>query len=218
MLIIFALSLYYYFDVNQYLNIDVFQYYKTLVIAFANQHYLLSVLCYIGTYLLLAAFLIPGSASITLIGGFLFNTLPGFIYTIIGAIAGSIIAFLSVRFIIGSILQKHFKDKLKNFNQKIEKFGIYYLLTLRVIPIMPFFLVNILAGLTTISIFTFSWTTALGIMPATLIYSFLGEQLKHVNKLQDIFSPLIILALILLSSLSLMPLFLRFIIPRFIKE
>ena len=105
-----------------------------------------------------------------------------------------------------NVLQKKYQQQLRSFNSNLAKNGALYLLSLRFIPLFPFFLINILAGLTNLSLYTFIWTTSLGIIPGTLIYTFAGKQLTLLSSPQDMISGKFIIALLLLTGLTLLPL------------
>ncbi len=208
--IIAALFFVYYFHVQEYFTFDVLKAKREQIAIFVSEHYILSVLLYIGTYIGIAALSIPVSVVLTLAGGFLFGTVLGSLYTIIGASIGATFAFLIIRYLLGDILQQKYKEQLKDFNKEFERYGAYYLLSLHLIPAVPFFLITILTGLTTVSLRTFFVTTVLGIIPGTFVYSFAGQQLATLNSLQDIFSARLALALTFLGILGLAAL----ILPR----
>lgn len=171
----------------------------------SNDHYAISVLGYIGLYILVAAFTLPVAAGLTIAGGFLYSFIIATVYVNIGATAGATAAFLFARYIAGGPLQEKYKDKFAKFNAELEENGARYLFTIRLIFVFPFFLVNLLAGLTKVKVRTFVWTTSLGILPSSLIYAYAGEQLGTINKVSEIFSGRIMVAFILLAGFALMP-------------
>lgn len=203
--IITVLILIYFFNIPQYLNLATIKQYKDLLLDMVTDNYWLLVCGYILMYILITAFLLPGAGALSIAGGFFFGTIPATIYIIIGATCGALLAFLSVRYLIGSWLQKQYENQLKAFNREIKTYGSSYLLSLRLIPIMPFFVANILAALTKISLKTFVWTTAIGIIPGALVFSFTGNQLQEIESVKDIFTPPMLLAFLLLSLLALLP-------------
>ena len=123
----------------------------------------------------------------------------------ISATTGATLAFLFARYIAGQALQRKYGDKIAKFNDDLERNGWSYLLVLRFIPIFPFFLINIFAGLTKIPLRTFVWTTSLGIFPGSLIYAYAGQQLGTIKTVKDIFSRTILLAFLLLAALAVFP-------------
>jgi len=175
------------------------------LLCFVQEQYWLSVACFIATYIVAAAFSLPAGLVLTLAGGFLFGAQAGVFYVVIGATTGATIAFLSARYVLGKRLQEKYRDTLKKFNEELERNGTHYLLTLRLIPIFPFFLINFLAGLTRIPLKTFLWTTALGIMPATAVFAFAGRQLGALSAASDLLSGKTAAVFAALGLLALVP-------------
>ncbi len=171
-----------------------------------NEHYLLAVLIFIAVYILSTSLSLPGATVLTLLGGFFFGPWLGTIYVNIGATTGAFIIFLAARFFLGEGLQKKYAVRLAKFNRDIEENGPNYMLTLRLIPLFPFFLVNLFAGFTTIRPKQFLWTTALGIIPGSLAYTWLG----HAGATIGEGAPWqLFVAVGLLAALSLLPVLLR---------
>lgn len=160
----------------------------------------LFVLAYITT-----AFFVPGALLLTLVAGFLFGVLPGTLYVIIGDTSGCVAAFLLSRYLIGEWIQEKFDRELRAFNREISLHGHNYLFALRVLPILPSFLVNYFAGLTRIPLKTFALTTSLGSLPGAAVYAFAGRKLGEVRQLEDLFSPDLILVFALLGLLAILP-------------
>ncbi len=170
-----------------------------------KEHYALSVVLYILIYILTTAFAIPGALILTLAGGLLFHTFPGILYVCTGATAGAVLAFLFSRHVLGNWLQGRYAAQFARFNRELAVNGHLYLLTVRLIPVFPFFLINFLSGLTRIPLRTFAWTTALGILPGSFVYTFSGSQLGTIENLEDLVSWRILAALVLLALLTLSP-------------
>lgn len=196
------------FGFDQLLSLETFRQYRDQLLAFTAQHYLPTVAIFIGIYVVAVALSIPGATILTLTAGFLFGFF-GVIYVNIGASVGAILAFLAARYLIGDWVQKRYSDKLASFNREIDENGYNYLLTLRFIPLFPFFLVNIFAGLTRVPLSTFAWTTIVGILPGSFVYIYTGRQLGIIDKPGDILSWQIILAFVLLGLLVLSPVLIR---------
>lgn len=172
---------------------------------FVHQHYFESALLYIIGYNVFTGLALPGAVVVSLCGGYVFGLAGGFIYTIIGAATGACFAFLSARYILGAYINRKYEQQLKKFNNELDYNGYLYMLTLRLIPIFPFFLVNILAGLTRMKCRTFFWTTLLGIMPGGFVFIYAGSRLSQINSLKDVFSPQMLLAFVFLGCLALVP-------------
>ena len=139
-----------------------------------NTRYALAVIVYIGVYIVATALSIPGATVLTLLGGFFFGPWLATVYVNVGATLGAFIIYLAARYFLGDGIQSKYGEKLEKFNREIEENGQNYMLTLRLVPIFPFFLVNLFAGVTTIKPRQFLWTTALGIIPGSFAYAWLG--------------------------------------------
>jgi uncharacterized membrane protein YdjX (TVP38/TMEM64 family) len=178
-------------------------------------NYLPAVLVYIGVYIAATALSVPGATVLTLLGGFFFGPWLSTIYVNVGATLGAFIIYLAARYFLGDGIQKKYADKLVKFNKEIDENGPNYMLTLRLVPIFPFFLVNLFAGVTTIKPKQFLWTTALGIIPGSFAYAWLG----HAGATIGEGAPWqLFVALGLLAVLSLIPVLMRKIKGRAVEE
>lgn len=165
--------------------------------------YVLFLAGFIFSYVLISSFAIPFAAEpLSLAGGLMFGTLPAAIYINIGATAGASISFLLSRYLFRDWAQQRFHAKLVRFNREVEKNGARYLLSLRLMPLVSFVLVDVLSGMTKIPVKTFIWTTSVGILPASLIYSYAGSRLRYIQSPGDILSARVLIAL---GLLALMP-------------
>jgi uncharacterized membrane protein YdjX (TVP38/TMEM64 family) len=190
---------------NTYLTLENLKRYQYNIEQIVVHHYVLSVLFYISLYIASTALAIPGGLVLSLAGGLFFHTWPGVIYVNIGATVGAILAFFFARYILGDWVQKRYSMQLQSFNDEFANNGHIYLLSVRLIPVFPFFLINLLSGLTRVRLKTFVWTTSLGILPASLIYTFAGSRVGNVTSPRDILSRPMLSALILLAMLVLVP-------------
>ncbi len=178
---------------------------REVFISLVRGHYLRAVVIYIAFYILITALSIPGAGIMTLAGGFLFGVFPATLYIDIGATIGATLAFLTARYLLGNWLQQKYQKQLRSFNEEMHRNGSRYLITVRLIPVFPFFMINFLSGLTNVSIKTFAWTTALGIVPVTIIFAYAGRQLGTINAVSEILSTRMIAALAALAALALLP-------------
>lgn len=167
--------------------------------------YTMSVALYIAIYIGIVALSLPFAALCTLAGGFLFGAFWGAVYACIAATLGATIVFLIVRYVVGTSIQQAYAKRLIAINHNIAQHGISYLLFMRFLAVIPFFVVNIVVALTRVPVITFIWTTAVGIFPGALVFSFAGTQLATLNSFTDIFSWPIMLAFLLLALFALMP-------------
>ncbi len=171
-----------------------------------NTRYALAVTIYVVVYIAATALSVPGATVLTLLGGFFFGPWLATVWVNIGATLGAFIIFLAARYFLGDGLQAKYGEKLDKFNREIEANGPNYMLTLRLIPIFPFFLVNLFAGVTTIKPRQFLWTTSLGIIPGSFAYAWLGYAGATVG---DGAPWQLFVALGLLAVLSLLPVLLK---------
>ncbi len=193
--------------IGSYLTIETLQKNRDALLALVRERYVLSLFLYIVVYLVVVALNIPGAAVLTIAGGYLFGTAAAVLSVNVGATSGAVLAFLSARYLLGMRLQESYSAQFAKFNREMELNGARYLLTLRLIPVFPFFLVNFLAGLTRVPLTTFLWTTSIGIVPASAVFAFAGQQLSSVRSPGDVLSPRILAALIALALFTLVPVF-----------
>ncbi len=206
--VVLALMCYYFF-LSEYLTFATLKSYQHTLQAYVDEHYVLSVLLYILSYTLVVALSLPVAALFTLLGGSLFGVLWGALYAVIGATTGATLLFLMVRYVVGEQLQQRYKERLIRFNKELEVKGQYYLLSLRFFAVIPFFILNILAGLTNITVRTFIVTTLVGILPGAFVYAYAGQSLATLESARDILSTNIIIAFVLLGLLALVPVLMR---------
>jgi pyruvate/2-oxoglutarate dehydrogenase complex dihydrolipoamide dehydrogenase (E3) component/uncharacterized membrane protein YdjX (TVP38/TMEM64 family) len=140
-------------------------------------------------YVVSTAFSLPGAALLTLLGGALFGVVTGTIVVSFASSIGATLAFLGSRFFLRDWVQAKFGDRLKVINDGVAKDGAFYLFSLRLIPVVPFFVINLAMGLTPIKTRTFYWVSQLGMILGTLVYVNAGTQLAQINSLGDIASP-----------------------------
>lgn len=169
-------------------------------------HYALAVIVYTVGYALAVAVSVPGDIVLSIAGGYLFGTFLGALYINIGATAGALCSFLFSRYVAGDWVQGRFSHHLYGFNREVEAHGYLYLLIVRLIPLFPFVLVNLLSGLTRVPLKTYFLTTTFGIIPVSLIYAYAGSQLGNISSARDLFTGREMAALLLLVALALLPL------------
>lgn len=185
---------------------ECFKQNREYLLNFVDKNYFLSVLAYILLYIITVVSSFPLAGLLTVVGGFLFGVIFGTIYTDIGGVIGAILAFLMFRYFFGHALQEKYGQKLESFNKNIDEYGAVYLLILHVMSVIPFFIINILASLTRIPLSTFIWTTAIGIIPGSIVYAYAGKQLCLINSMSEIFSFKVLISFALLGCLGLLSL------------
>ena len=191
--------LFFVFDLKTYLSLDFFKSKQLEFEEYYAAHMMLSIAIYMGIYILVAALSLPGATAMTLIGGALFGLWTGLIMVSFASTIGATLAFLVSRFLLRDYVQNKFGDKLKAINDGIKKDGAFYLFTLRLIPAFPFFVINLVMGLTRLSAGTFYWVSQLGMIPATLVYVNAGTQIAQVESLAGILSPQLLGSFVLLG-------------------
>lgn len=200
-----AVGAFFFFDLKQYLSLEALKANRDSLLAYTDTHYIASVLIFVAIYCLQTAFSLPGAAVFTLAGGFLFGSVVGMLYVNVAATAGATLAFLSARYLLRDWVERKFGDRLGPLQEGFAKNAFSYLMTLRLIPIFPFFLVNLVSGLTRIRVGQYVLATALGIIPGSFVYANAGRQLGSINSLGEIASPRVLGAFALLGLLSLVP-------------
>jgi uncharacterized membrane protein YdjX (TVP38/TMEM64 family) len=209
LLFLSAIGAFFIFDLKTYLSLDALKANRDDLLVFTQDHYVPAVALFILIYILQTSFSLPGATIMTLAGGFLFGSLWGPLYVNIGATTGATLAFLAARYLFHHWVERKFGDRLGPIQDGFAKNAFSYLLTLRLIPFFPFFLVNLLSGLTRVKVSTYVVATAVGIIPGSVVYTFAGRQLGTINALSELVSPRLLLAFSLLGLLMLVPVIYR---------
>ncbi len=210
-ILILALILFFYFGLYEYLTFEVLERYRNQLISWTQQHYVLTVLSFMIIYIIAVAVSIPGATILTITGGFLFGYIFGTIYVVISATIGATIIFLAARTALGEILAKKAGATIKRLEQGFQKNAFNYLLFLRLVPLFPFWLVNIVPGLLNMRLSSYVAATFIGIIPGSFVYVLLGNGVGAVlaaGKTPDlgiILKPEILAPLIGLGILALVP-------------
>lgn len=198
---ILVVAAFFYFDLGQWLSLESLKKQQAALSSTVNEHFLISVLVFFLIYLAVAAFSLPGAAVLTLAGGAIFGFVTGFVTVSFASSIGALLAFLGARFLFRDFIKKRFADQLAPIEKGLEKDGAFYLLSLRLVPLFPFFVVNLLMGLTNIPARTFYVFSQLGMIPGTLAFVYAGTQLAKIQSLKDVLSPGLIIALVIMGLL-----------------
>ena len=166
---------------------------------FYSSNQLSTILAYFLIYVVMAALSLPGAAILTLAGGAIFGLIKGTIVVSFASSLGATLAFLVSRYVLREAIQNKFSNKLKTINAGVEKEGAFYLFTLRLIPVFPFFVINLVFGLTRIHVGTFYAVSQVGMLAGTLVYVNAGTQLSKLESPAGILSPELLLSFILLG-------------------
>jgi uncharacterized membrane protein YdjX (TVP38/TMEM64 family) len=202
--VIILVVLFFVYDLGQFLSLAYIKSRQAWLVDFYTSHIFLTIGAYMLIYIAVTALSLPGAAVMTLAGGALFGLLTGTVVISFASTIGATLAFLVSRFLLKDWVQNRFRDKLKAVNQGIENEGAFYLFTLRLVPVFPFFIINLVMGLTPISTRRFYLVSQLGMLPGTLVYVNAGTQLAQIDSLQGILSPGLLLSFALLGIFPLL--------------
>ncbi len=189
------------FDLDRFLSLTYLQSQLGELQTLAAEKPLLSGGVFFLVYVAVTALSIPGAAVMTLAAGAIFGMGLGLLLVSFASSVGATLAFLVARYLLRDVVQEKFGDRLKALNQGIEKDGAFYLFTLRLVPVFPFFLINLAMGLTPIKTFTFYWVSQLGMLAGTVVYVNAGTQLAQLESTAGLLSPGLIGAFVLLGLL-----------------
>ncbi|MEC6898965.1 FAD-dependent oxidoreductase [Photobacterium piscicola] len=202
--ILAIIGTWFYFDLGQYLTLEAAKREQLTLQDYIIENPISAYIGFFSLYVLVTALSIPGASILTLLGAALFGFWASLIMVSFASTIGATLAFLSSRFILRDWVQAKFGNRLATLNNGIEKEGGFYLLTLRLIPVFPFFLINLLMGLTIIKTRTFFWVSQLGMLAGTAVYINAGTQLGKIESLSGIISAPVLLSLVLLGIFPLL--------------
>jgi len=206
LLLVIAVSLvalFFHYDLNQLLTLEGLKGSMDQFGEWREQSPTLVIGGFFALYVLVAALSLPGAAILTLAAGALFGLVEGFIIVSFASSIGALLAFLVSRYLLRDSIKKKFPERLKSIDEGVQKEGAFYLFTLRLVPVFPFFLVNLLMGVTGIKAWTFYWVSQLGMLAGTVVYVNAGTQLADIESLSGILSPKLIFSFVLLGLLPL---------------
>lgn len=216
LLAIMALTIgaFFFFDLDQWLTLEYIKGEYTRMTAYRDAHPLLTTLAYAAIYIAVTGLSLPGATVLTLAGGALFGLLWGTLIVSFASSIGATLAFLAARFLFRDSVKAKFGDRLAAIDAGLAKEGAYYLFSLRLVPLFPFFVINLAMGLTAIKTATFYWVSQVGMLAGTLVYVNAGTQLARIDSLSGILSPPLVGAFVLLGLFPLAAKKLVEILPR----
>lgn len=188
-------------NLQQYFELEYLKSQKETVAYYRETHPVLSLWLYFLLYIVITGLSLPGAWVLTLIGGAVFGLLWGTLISSFASVIGATLAFMLARFLFRDAIYSRFESQLKSINNSFERDGAFYLFTLRLLPIFPFFMINLAMGLTTIRLWTFFWVSQISMLAGTVIYVNAGTQLAKITVLADILSPVLLGSLALLGLL-----------------
>jgi len=184
---------------GQYLTLEYIKTSQDKFHALYQSHRFGVIAAYMGIYIAVAALSLPGAAVLTLAGGALFGLTVGTVAVSFASTIGATLACLFSRFLLREWVQNKFGDKLVTINDGIEKEGAFYLFSLRLVPIFPFFVINLLMGLTRMRLFTFFWVSQIGMLAGTIVFVNAGKELAKIDSLSGILSPGVLISFAVLG-------------------
>lgn len=194
-----AIVAYFVFDLGQILSLESFKASQADIVAAKDANPVLYIAGFFILYVAVTGLSIPGAAIMTLVAGALFGVVVGTIIVSFASTMGATLAFLSARFVLREWVQGKFGERLRAIDDGLEKDGAFYLFTLRLIPVFPFFVINLLMGLTRIKTRTFFWVSQLGMLPATIVFVNAGTQISRIESTSGLLSPTLIASFVALA-------------------
>jgi len=180
---------FFFWDLGNYLTLDYLKASQERFQQLYLGHRLPVIAGYMAVYILVAALSLPGAVVLTLAGGGFFGLLVGTLVVSVASTVGATLACLAARTLLRDWVQSRFGARLQIINEGISREGGFYLFTLRLIPVFPFFVINLVMGLTSMRLTTFFWVSQLGMLPGTIVFVNAGKELAKIDSLAGILSP-----------------------------
>lgn len=187
--IVTLIAAFFIFDLQYYLTLETLKAQQAAIETYRSNHPGLAVAVYALIYIAVTGLSLPGAAILTLAGGAVFGLLWGTLIVSFASTIGATLAFLAARFLFRDAVKARFGDRLNIINKGMDRDGALYLFTLRLVPIFPFFVINLVMGLTTLKTQTFYWVSQIGMLAGTVVYVNAGTQLGRLESLSGILSP-----------------------------
>jgi uncharacterized membrane protein YdjX (TVP38/TMEM64 family) len=199
-----AVGLFFWFDIGRFLSLETLQASQQDIEHFVGTSPVSAIGGFFVLYVLVTALSIPGAAIMTLAAGAVFGLVVGLVLVSFASSIGATLAFLLSRFLLRDYVEQKFQGASEKVNRGIEDEGAYYLFTLRLVPLFPFFVINLVMGLTRLKSWTFYWVSQLGMLGGTVVYVNAGTQLAQIENTADILSPGLIGSFVLLGIFPLL--------------
>ena len=203
-IVVALIAAYFIFDLGQFLNLEYIKAQQGRIMEYRDANPVQTALLFFVLYILITGLSLPGAAIITLVAGAIFGLVIGSILVSFASSIGATCAFLVSRYVLRDSIQSRYGDKLRAINEGVEKDGALYLFTLRLVPLFPFFVINLLMGLTPISTKKFYIVSQIGMLAGTVVYVNAGTQLAKIDSLSGILSPALIASFVLLGIFPLL--------------
>ncbi len=199
-----VVGLFFWFDLGRFLSLESLRASQQDIAGFVAANQWLAIGGFFTLYVLITALSIPGAAIMTLAAGAVFGLVTGTILVSFASSVGATLAFLLSRFLLRDYVEQKFAGTSEKINSGIENEGAYYLFTLRLVPLFPFFVINVVMGVTRLKTVTFYWVSQLGMLAGTVVYVNAGTQLAQLESTSDILSPGLIGSFVLLGVFPLL--------------
>jgi uncharacterized membrane protein YdjX (TVP38/TMEM64 family) len=199
LVLIGAIVAYFAFDLGQYLSLENFKASQADIVAAKDANPVLYIAGFFLLYVAVTGLSIPGAAIMSLVAGALFGVVVGTLIVSFASTMGATLAFLSSRYLLRDWVQGKFGERLRAVDDGLEKDGAFYLFTLRLIPVFPFFVINLLMGLTRIKTGTFFGVSQIGMLPATIVFVNAGTQISRIESTAGLLSPTLIASFVALA-------------------
>ncbi len=194
-----AVGLFFSLDLGQYLTLEYIKGSQARFQQLYADNTLLVVAVYMAIYIVVTALSLPGAVIMTLAGGALFGLAAGAVIVSFASTIGATIACFVARFILRDWVQSRFGDRLGSINKGIAAEGGFYLFSLRLVPVFPFFVINLVMGMTRLPLWKFYWISQVGMLPGTIVYVNAGKELGKIESLGGILSPGLLVSFIILG-------------------
>ena len=192
-------ALFFVFDLGRYLNLEFFQAQRSVVVGFYEENTLLSIVAFMAIYIAMAALSLPGAAIMTLAAGAVFGLAVGLVLVSFASTIGATLACLLARYLFRDAVQSRFGKYLGRINEGVAKDGAFYLFAMRLVPAIPFFVINLVMALTPIRLWTFYWVSQIGMLAGTAVYVNAGKEIGQLESLAGILSPTLLISFALLG-------------------
>lgn len=200
-----AIAIFFWLDLGRFLTLESLKSNRQTLLDFHARHQVAMVAAFMAVYIIQTGLALPGATILSLAAGAIFGPVMGTTYAVISASIGATLAFLFTRYLLRDMVLKRFGSKLEGMNRELDERGLNYLLFLRLVPLFPFFLINLASGLTRLPLRTFILGTFFGIMPGTFVYTNAGASLASISSASDIASPRVLGSFALLGLFALIP-------------
>jgi uncharacterized membrane protein YdjX (TVP38/TMEM64 family) len=203
--LLLAVVLFFSLELQRFLTLAALKANRQSLLEYYAAHRVAMVAGFMAVYIVQTALSLPGAAILSLASGAIFGAVLGTVYANIAATIGATLAFLVTRYLLRDVVLGRFGGKLEGINRELEARGFNYLLFLRLVPVFPFFLINLAAGVTRLPLRTFFLATLVGIIPGGFVYVNAGASLATIETLGGIASPRVIGSFALLGLFALLP-------------